>query len=228
MRDLQTTGRRWTMSVRAKLPAVAVLAIAVLILIPGIASAHEETTSGRSILGWASVGSRAYVGVPNACSCSRGGRAGHRPRRRADRDVGFGDQTSDPCLLSRLRDRRIGSLPGAVRPLPGRRVHVHVSGTLEGTSRLSFTSGPTTFDEVQMSGEFPPVDAPTNADLATRIQRESDRTSRHRRRDGGGERKRPLRGRRRQREDDRHRRRRRRRDRADRRHRRVHASRKRA
>ena len=43
----------------------------------------------------------------------------------------------------------------------------------------SFTSGPKTFDEVQdISGAtFPQVQAPTNADLASRIQKESDRTS---------------------------------------------------
>jgi hypothetical protein len=55
-----------------------------------------------------------------------------------------------------------------------------LSGTLDGVKfDLSLTSGPKTFDEVQdISGAtFPQVQAPTNVDLASRIQEESDRTS---------------------------------------------------
>lgn len=44
---------------------------------------------------------------------------------------------------------------------------------------LSLTSGPKTFDEAQdvASATFPQVQFPTNADLASRIEQESERTS---------------------------------------------------
>ena len=154
-----------------------------------------------------------------------------------DRSRSVRDQRADPCRSSRRSRSASSAQPGhyqaPVRPVPARGLYVTLhrvlSGTLEGVEfDLTLTSGPKTFDEVQdlAGATFPPVDAPTNADLASRIQRESDRHDRsgHRRDGGGG----GGTGRRRQREDDRHRRHRRRRHRSGRRHHRVQAARKRA
>ena len=55
-----------------------------------------------------------------------------------------------------------------------------MSGALDGVKfDLSLASGPKTFDEVQdlAGATFPAVQFPTNADLASRIQQESDRTA---------------------------------------------------
>ena len=113
------------MSVRARSAAVAVLAIAVLVLIPGIASAHAERSVGPFDLEIGFLGEPAYVGVPNAVflDLSTRRRAGHRPRRRSDRDRRFRRPDIRPVPLRAARGA--GSVSGAVRPVPGRGVHVH-------------------------------------------------------------------------------------------------------
>ena len=59
------------MSVRARSTAVAVLAIAVLVMIPGIASAHAERSVGPFDLEIGFLGEPAYVGVRVAATETR-------------------------------------------------------------------------------------------------------------------------------------------------------------
>jgi hypothetical protein len=167
------------MSVRARSAAVAVLAIAVLVLVPGIAAAHAERSVGPFDLEIGFLGEPAYVGVPNAVflDLSKGGEPVTDLGDALTVTVGFGDQTSDPFVFEPLEEP--GQYQAPFVPSQAGAYTFTLAGTLEGvTFDLSLTSGPKTFDEVQdlAGATFPPVQAPTNADLASRIQQESDRT----------------------------------------------------
>ena len=168
------------MSFRARSTAVAVLAIAVLVLIPGVASAHAERSVGPFDLEIGFLGEPAYVGVPNAVflDLSNGGEPVTDLGDTLNVTVGFGDQTSDPFLFQPLEEP--GQYQAPFVPSQAGAYTFTLSGSLEGaTFDLSLTSGPKTFDEVQdlAGATFPPVQAPTNAELASRIQQESDRTA---------------------------------------------------
>jgi hypothetical protein len=160
--------------------AVAVLAIAVLVLIPGIASAHAERSVGPFDLEIGFLGEPAYVGVPNAVflELSHGGEPVTDLGDALTVTVGFGDQTSEPFLFEPLEEP--GQYQAPFVPSQAGAYTFTLAGTLDGVEfDLSLTSGPKTFDEVQdlAGATFPPVEAPTTADLASRIQRESDRTA---------------------------------------------------
>lgn len=168
------------MSFRARSTAVAVLTIAVLVLIPGIASAHAERSVGPFDLEIGFLGEPAYVGIPNAVflDLSKGGKPVTDLGDALTVTVGFGDQTSDPFLFEPLEEP--GQYQAPFVPSQAGAYTFTLSGTLEGVRfDLSLTSGPKTFDEVQdlAGATFPAVEAPTNADLASRIQQESDRTA---------------------------------------------------
>ena len=156
------------------------LAIAVLLLLPGIASAHAERSVGPFDLEIGFLGEPAYVGVPNAVflDLSKGGEPVTDLGDALTVTVGFGDQTSDPFVFEPLEEP--GQYQAPFVPSQAGAYTFTLSGTLEGVAfDLSLTSGPKTFDEVQdlAGATFPPVEAPTNADLASRIQQESDRTA---------------------------------------------------
>jgi hypothetical protein len=168
------------MSFHARSIAVAVLAVAALVLIPGIASAHAERTVGPFDLEIGFRDEPAYVGVPNAVflDLSNGGEPVTVLGDALTVTVGFGDQTSDPFLFEPLEEP--GQYQAPFVPSQAGAYTFTLSGTLEGVVfDLSLTSGPKTFDEVQdlAGATFPPVQAPTNAELASRIQQESDRTA---------------------------------------------------
>jgi hypothetical protein len=168
------------MRIRAKLAASAILTAAAIMLSPGIASAHAERTVGPFDLEIGFLDEPAYVGVPNAVflDLSKGGQPVTDLGDALTVTVGFGDQTSDPFVFDPLE------VPGQYQapfvPSQAGAYTFTLSGTLDGVKfDLSLTSGPKTFDEVQdlAGATFPQVQAPTNADLASRIQQESDRTS---------------------------------------------------
>ncbi|MEO8422964.1 MAG: hypothetical protein ABI595_03520 [Actinomycetota bacterium] len=168
------------MRIRAKLAAAAVLGIGILTLLPGIASAHAERTVGPFDLEVGFLDEPAYVGVPNAVfiELSKGGQAVTDVGDALSVTVGFGDQTSDPSVFDPLEEP--GQYQAAFVPSQAGAYTFTLSGTLDGVKfDLALTSGPKTFDEVQdiAGATFPQVQAPTNADLASRIQEESDRTS---------------------------------------------------
>ena len=110
------------MSVRARSAAVALLAIAVLVLLPGIAFAHAERSVGPFDLEIGFLGEPAYVGVPNAVfiELSKGGEPVTDLGDALAVTVGFGDQTSDPFLFEPLEEPGQFQAPASSRPRPGR------------------------------------------------------------------------------------------------------------
>ena len=97
--------------------------------------------------------------------------------------IQFGDETSDPMTFEPAFEVGEFGTPGDYRayfvPSQPGDYTFHITGSYHGTKiDESFTSGPKTFSSVKdLSGAtFPAVQAPTNAELASRIQQESDRT----------------------------------------------------
>jgi hypothetical protein len=103
-------------------------------------------------------------------------------------EVTFGDETSEPMDLEPAFAFEGGELvfgePGDyhaefVPSQPGKYTF-HVTGTVDGEDvDEEMTSGPDTFATVEdaAAASFPPVDAPTNEELATRIEAEAGRTA---------------------------------------------------
>jgi hypothetical protein len=163
-----------------KVAAAFLLAGAVLALSPIAASAHAERSVGPFDLEIGFFNEPAYVGIPNAVflELSRGGEPVTDVGDALSVTVGFGDQTSDPFLFDPLEEP--GQYQAPFIPSQAGAYTFALSGTLDGVRfDLSLTSGPKTFDEVQDLGgaTFPAVQFPTNADLASRIDQESDRTT---------------------------------------------------
>ena len=168
------------MRIRARSMAAAALAIAALVLTPGIASAHAERTVGPFDLEIGFLDEPAYVGVPNAVflELSRGGHPVTDLGDALTVTIGFGDETSDPFVFDPLEEP--GQYQAPFVPSQAGAYTFTLSGTLDGVKfDLSLTSGPKTFVGAQdlAGATFPPVQFPTNADLATRIQEESDRAA---------------------------------------------------
>jgi hypothetical protein len=103
-------------------------------------------------------------------------------------EITFGGETSDPIDLEpdfvfedgQLESGEPGDYRGWFTPTQPGKYTFHFSGTVDGMDLdQTMTSGPTTFDEVQdlASTEFPAVNAPSNEELATRVEQESKRSS---------------------------------------------------
>jgi hypothetical protein len=175
------------MRTRASLSAVAVSAIGLLIMLPGIASAHEEAEVGHieMAVGFGTEPDT-YAGFPNSVQLL----LAHDGEPVVDLGdslkvtIEFGDETSDPMTFEPAFEVGEFGTPGDYRayfvPSQAGDYTFHITGSYHGTKiDESFTSGPTTFSSVKdLSGStFPAVQAPTNAELATRIQQESERTT---------------------------------------------------
>lgn len=175
------------MRFRATVTAAAAMAIGLLTLFPGIASAHEEVEVGHieMAVGFGTEPDT-YAGLPNSVQLLLA-HDGDPVLDLGDAlkvTVQFGDETSDPMTFEPAFEIGESGTPGDYRayfvPSQPGDYTFHITGTYHGTKiDESFTSGPKTFSSVQdLSGStFPSVQAPTNADLATRIQEESDRTA---------------------------------------------------
>jgi hypothetical protein len=164
----------------AKVAVAFLLAGAVLAVSPIAASAHAERRVGPFDLEIGFFNEPAYVGVPNAVflELSRGGEPVTDVGDALSVTVGFGDQTSDPFVFDPLEEP--GQYQAPFIPSQAGAYTFALSGTLDGVRfDLSLTSGPKTFDEVQglEGATFPVVQFPTNADLASRIDQESDRST---------------------------------------------------
>jgi hypothetical protein len=175
------------MRIRAMLVGGAILAVALLMLTPGVASAHEEKEVGPYSLA-VGFGTEpdAYAGLPNSVQLllSKGGGPVVDLGDGLRVTIEFGDQASDPMTFEPAFEIGEFGTPGDYRayfvPSQAGDYTFHLTGSIDGTKvDESFTSGPQTFSSVQeLSGAtFPRVQAPTNAELASRIQEESDRTS---------------------------------------------------
>jgi hypothetical protein len=128
----------------------------------------------------------AYVGQPNAVQLQidRGGKP-VTDLRQGDLsvDVGFSGQRTTLTLEPQFEVGEWG-VPGDYRaafiPTQPGAYTFHVVGMVAGEKvDYSMTSGPKTFSEVDdpAGAMFPPVQAPSTTDLATRIEQESTRTA---------------------------------------------------
>jgi hypothetical protein len=168
------------MRIPAKLAVSAVVAIALLTFVPAIASAHAERTVGPFDLEIGFRDEPVYVGVPNAVFLELM-KNGHEVADVGDSltvTLGFGDQTSDPIVFEPMEDP--GQFQAPFVPSQAGAYTFTLSGSVDGDPlELSITSGPKTFEEAQdvAAATFPLVQYPTNADLASRIEQESERTS---------------------------------------------------
>lgn len=103
-------------------------------------------------------------------------------------EITFGGETSDPIDVEpdfvfedgQLESGEPGDYRGWFTPTQPGKYTFHFTGTVDGVDLdQTMTSGPQTFDEVQdiATTEFPAVHAPSNEELATRIDQESTRTA---------------------------------------------------
>jgi hypothetical protein len=103
-------------------------------------------------------------------------------------EVTFGGETSDPIDMEpnfafedgTLDFGEAGDYRGWFTPSQPGTYTFHFTGTVDGVELdQTMSSGPKTFEEAQdlASSEFPAVNAPSNEDLATRIEQESKRAS---------------------------------------------------
>jgi hypothetical protein len=166
--------------------------VAALTLIPAVAAwAHGHASQGGIDMEIGFGTEPAYSGQPNSAQLilSRGGHpiTDLKPGD-VTVEVTFGGETSDPIDMEpnfafedgELDFGEAGDYRGWFTPSQPGKYTFHFTGTVVGV-RLdqTMTSGPTTFSEVQdlASTEFPGVNAPSNQDLATRIDQESKRTA---------------------------------------------------
>jgi hypothetical protein len=170
--------------------AVTVLCAAALALLgpAAAASAHVGTSVGQIDMETGFVSEPAYVGQPNGVVLilSYKGKPVEDLGDAVTVEVGFGDQTSEPQTLSPAFFFEDGALesgnPGEyhysfIPSQPGPYTF-HFQGKVHGkTIDESFTSGPKTFDEVvdPVTAAFPPITAPTNDELATKLDQVAQR-----------------------------------------------------
>jgi len=168
----------------------ALVAAAFISLVPlAAASAHTGTSVGHIDIETGFLVEPAYVGQPNGALLvlKHDGKPINDLGDAVTVQVSFGDETTEPQTLEPAFFFEDGALesgtPGEyeypfIPSQPGPYTF-HFQGTVDGQKiDESFTSGPKTFDEVvdTVSAAFPPVTAPTNEELATRLDQETTRT----------------------------------------------------
>jgi hypothetical protein len=166
------------MSISPSRAAAAFGAAALTIIVaapPSLAHGSHEEGDHTFVIGFAE--EPAYTGSPNAVQVIVT-HDGEPVTEGVDLQVtvSFGDASTDLRLLPAFgepgdyRADLVPSEPGAYT--------FHVTGTVEGEEvDIELTSGPDTFSEVTSLTEaaFPPVNAPSNEDLADRLEQESQR-----------------------------------------------------
>ncbi len=168
------------MRIPAKLSAAAVLAATMVMFVPEVATGHTEETVGPLELEIGFRDEPVFVGVPNAVFLALR-RDGHAVTDVGDSltvTLGFGDQTSDPMVFEPMEEP--GQFQAPFVPSQAGPYTFTLAGSVgDDEVALSVTSGPKTFDEAQdiAAATFPPVQYPTNSDLASRIEKESERTA---------------------------------------------------
>jgi hypothetical protein len=160
--------------------------VCLLVFLSGSASAHEEAEIGKVRLEIGFADEPAYAGFQNDVFLTLADGAGHPVMNAADTlkvEVVFGDQKAEFPLLPNF-EADTGGAPGQYRAsfIPTRpgKYTFHLFGSVMGEKiDRSFTSSPTTFDEVvePSSVQFPVKD-PSVAQVAGRIERELPRVSR--------------------------------------------------
>jgi hypothetical protein len=158
------------------------LMLTMFVLLAGPAAAHEERHVGDLDLVVGFGQEPAYSGQPNSVLLllSRGGQPITDLTDTLSVTVGFGDQSKDLSVAPFFEIGEFGT-PGDYRawliPTRAGKYTFHFTGTINGTKiDETFTSGPTTFDEVVNASDVEfPVQDPTNGELADRIDREIPR-----------------------------------------------------
>jgi hypothetical protein len=161
-----------------RLPFAAALAVMLVVLAAAPALAHEERKVGDFDFAVGFGAEPAYAGEVNSVQLllSKNGQPVVDLGDTLEVEVTFGDQTQTFPLAPFFEEGEFGIL-GDYRAwfIPTRpgQYTFHFSGTIDGQDvDESFTSGPTTFDDVEtpQSVEFP-VQDPTLGELADRIDR---------------------------------------------------------
>jgi hypothetical protein len=167
------------------LAMVCALAAVTLIVGAPVALAHAQRQAGPIHMEIGFGTEPAYVGQPNSVQIilTEHGRAVVGLGDALKVQVSFGGQQMDFPLEPNFEvggdgtpgDYRAWFIPSQPGPYT-----FHFTGTVHGTKiDETLTSGPKTFDEVHDPAEaaFPPVNAPTNQELADRIQQDAARLS---------------------------------------------------
>jgi hypothetical protein len=172
-----------------RVAATAVVAIGSLLVFPSIASAHGDTAQGDLQMAIGFAEEPAYAGQPNAAEIT----LIHDGKPVTDLkpgdltvDISFGDTSTGPVDLEPwffFEDGRLEfGTPGQYRapfvPSEPGPYTFTFAGSVDGENiDETMTSGPETFSEVESLSEaaFPPVEAPTNQELADRLERDATR-----------------------------------------------------
>ena len=164
------------------LSIVALATIGLVIAAP-VASAHEELEQGDLVLAVGFGEEPAYVNQPNSVQVllSRNEKPVTELGDTLKVEVTFGD--SDPLEMPLEPNFEVGEFgtPGDYRawfiPTSVGQYTFHLSGTVDGQHiDHSFTSGPTTFSDVESGTDVMyPDQPPTTSELADRIEREVPR-----------------------------------------------------
>lgn len=158
--------------------------LSLLFAAPALAHVEEKQGDVTIAVGFAT--EPAYAGQPNAAILlvSRGEKpVTDLAPGDLQVEVGFGGQTTTIDAIPEFEVGEWGT-PGDYRapfiPSEPGPYTFHVTGSV-GSQKIDFsvTSGPKTFDEVQdpAAAMFPPVQAPSNAELASRVDAESARSA---------------------------------------------------
>jgi hypothetical protein len=167
----------------------ALVAAAFISLVPlAAASAHTGTSVGKIEMETGFVNEPAYVGQPNGALLilMHDGEPVNDLGDAVTVQVSFGDETTEPQTLEpaffyedgELESGTAGEYQYHFIPSQPGPYTFHFQGTVDGQKiDESFTSGPKTFDEVvdPVTATFPAVTAPTNEELATRLDQETTR-----------------------------------------------------
>ena len=164
---------------------ISAIAGALAVLMTGPALAHGEYDHGDIAIATGFRTEPAYVGQPNAVELeiTKGGKP-VTDVGQGDLKVGvsFGGQSTALSLQPNFEVGEWGTpgdyIASFIPTQPGTYTFT-VAGTVAGEQiKYSMTSGPSTFSEVEdpAAAMFPPVDAPSNADLNAKLDAASTRT----------------------------------------------------
>lgn len=164
--------------------AVLLLALSAPTVLAPPAWAHEDRSVDHLEMAVGFGTEPAYTGQPNSVQLIlvHDGRPVTRLTRELSVEVSFGDDTKEYRFEPFFEIGEFG-VPGDYRawfvPSQPGDYTFHIQGTVDGEKvDETFSSGPTTFDAVEdlSDATFPEVQAPSNAELADRIETEAART----------------------------------------------------
>jgi hypothetical protein len=173
------------MRIRAVI-AAGLLAAGSLLLSAAPASAHEDLHVGNFELAIGLAEEPAYAGQPNGVQLflNEDGEPVTDLGDELQVTVAAGDQTSEPYVFEAAFEIGEFGTPGDYRanfvPSQPGTYTLHLTGTFHGQKfDEEVTSGPKTFGDVEdiAAASFPAVSAPSNEELATRIDQETARTA---------------------------------------------------